>query len=133
MPTFSAFSVKNLSTCDERLQKVFREVIKTRDCRIICGHRSEADQDIAFASGYSKVKFPNSKHNSSPSLAVDVIPYPFAKEDWKRIERFAMLAGFVLGTAESMGIELRSGLDWDRDGYLRDHSFLDGPHYELIE
>ena len=69
-----------------------------------------------------------SHHNSDPSRAVDVAPYPI---DWNDTERFGRFAGFVLGMAAAMGIPLRWGGDWDRDNDTHDQKFNDLVHFEL--
>jgi len=132
MPSFSTASDARLDTCDPRIQKVMREVIKHRDCTILCGHRNEQEQNEAFNAKpqLSKVQWPNSKHNRMPSLAVDVAPYPI---DWNDYSYFTHFAGFVLGIAATMGINMRWGGDWNRNGKTKDETFLDGPHFELVE
>ena len=45
MPKFGSKSRERLATCDERLQKVFNEVIKHVDCSILEGHRIAERQD----------------------------------------------------------------------------------------
>ena len=42
-----------------------------------------------------------------------------------------MFAGFVLGVANQMGINLRWGGDWDQDFEVQDNKFDDFPHFEL--
>jgi len=130
MARFSRSSKEKLSTCDSRLQMVFREVIKYFDCTILEGHRGEEKQNQYYSEGRSKVQFPNGKHNKIPSKAVDVMPYPI---DWNDIERICYFAGFVMGVASQLGIQLRWGKDWDGDTDLNDQSFKDGPHFELID
>ena len=130
MAQFSRRSKEKLSTCDSRLQMVFREVIKYFDCTILEGHRGKERQNQYYLEGRSKVQFPNGKHNSYPSEAVDVMPYPI---DWNDIERICYFAGFVMGVANQLGVKLRWGKDWDRDTDLNDQSFKDGPHFELID
>lgn len=130
MPKFSEASAAKLQTCDPRLQRVFYEVIKHYDCTIIEGYRGERDQNEAFQNGNSKLRWPQSKHNQMPSLAVDVMPYPI---DWKDLERLTLFAGFVLGTTKSLGITLRWGADWDSDWDLKEEKFRDYPHFELVE
>jgi len=130
MPQFSRTSKARLATCHPDIQQVFNEVIKHFDCKILEGHRTKETQDKLF---YAKpprtqVKYPNSKHNSSPSRAVDVMPYPL---DWGDRERCSLFAGFVLGTATAMGITLRWGGDWDMDTEVDDNRFDDLPHFEL--
>ena len=128
MPSFSQTSKDRLATTDARLQKVFNEVIKHFDCTVLCGHRNQADQDTAFASGKSQKKWPNGNHNSMPSKAVDVMPYPI---DWTDRERMTLFAGFVIGIAQGMGIDIRWGGDWNENTKVKDNSFDDLPHFEV--
>lgn len=130
MPAFGKASQEKLATCDPRLQKVFNEVIKHFDCTVIEGHRGEAAQNKAFAEGKSKLKYPQSKHNKTPSLAADVLPYPI---DWNDTNRMRYFAGFVVGIAATMGIKLRWGGDWNQNTELKDNSFNDLPHFELAD
>ena len=130
MPDFSRRSKAHLDTCDPRLIRLFSEVIKHYDCTILEGQRNEDRQRELVATGKSKTLF--SKHLESPSLACDVMPFPIR---WDRVgaERARHFAGFVFGVASQLGIEgLRWGGDWDRDHNLRDQSFMDLPHYELL-
>lgn len=130
MPSFGKASQEKLATCDPRLQKVFNEVIKHFDCTVIEGHRGEAAQNKAFAEGKSKLKYPQSKHNKTPSLAADVLPYPI---DWNDTNRMRYFAGFVVGIAATMGIKLRWGGDWNQNTELKDNSFNDLPHFEIAD
>jgi len=129
MPRYSKRSKERLATCHEDLQRLFNEVIKHYDCSIICGSRSKEDQEKAYRQGSSKVVWPNSKHNSTPSLAVDVAPYPI---EWYELNRFYMFIGIVRGIAAMMGINIRCGADWDGDMDVKDQNFHDLPHFELI-
>ena len=132
MASFGRTSTKRLRTCHPSLQKLFNEVVKHFDCSIICGHRNEEEQDKVFYDGKSKVQFPNSKHNSTPSRAVDVAPYINGKVCWDK-EQLYCFAFFVWGTAIQMGIKIRLGADWDGDGNIKDQTFFDRPHFELVE
>lgn len=113
-------SQKNLKTCHSDIQKVMSEVIKLRDIRITCGARGKLEQDAAFAAGNSKLRFPKSKHNKTPSMAVDVVPYP---EMWSSVQAFKDLSVIVKKVASELGVDLKWGGDWD--------SFKDYPHWEL--
>lgn len=128
---FGSSSQKRLDTCHPLLQVILNEAIQYIDFSVTCGHRNEADQNAAFNSvpQRSKVKFPDSKHNSLPSIAVDVAPYPV---DWNDIKRFAYLMGILKGIAMAHGIKVRTGVDWDSDGDITDHKFMDWPHLELV-
>lgn len=140
MPAFSQIGMARLGTCDERLQRVFKKVVQTVDCSILCGHRGKAEQDAAVAAGNSQTPWPTSKHNSYPSKAVDVAPYPVkwgsegsAEQRRKDIARFYLFAGYVKAVADSMGINVRWGGDWDGDIDFNDQSFDDLPHFELVD
>ena len=128
MPRYSKKSKERLASCDERLQDVFNEVINYVDCSILEGHRSKERQNKLYDENRTKVKYPNGRHNSSPSKAVDVTPYPV---DWEDRERQTLFAGFVLGLARNMGIRLRWGGDWDMDFQVMDNRFDDFPHFEI--
>ena len=132
MFTFSEASKMQLATCHPDLQRLFNEVIKYWDCKILEGHRGEKAQHDAFASipQRSKVDWPHGKHNKLPSLAVDVAPCPI---DWNDIHRIYCFSGFVLGMAVTMGIKIRWGGDWDRDTEVKDNTFNDLVHFEVIE
>ena len=130
MPKFGTASTQRLETCDPRIQRVLNRVIKFYDFSVLCGHRGEEEQNQAYHSGHSKLVFPQSKHNSMPSLAVDIAPYPI---DWEDLNRFFFLAGAVLMAADEMGIPLRWGGDWNQDMNFKNQTFFDYPHFELIE
>jgi len=128
--SFGSSSQARLDTCHPKLQEILNEAIKYVDISVLCGTRDKAAQDKAVADKASKVTYPNSKHNSSPSMAVDVAPYPI---DWDNVARFALLQGLLRGIAMMKGIKIRSGIDWDSDGDITDHKFMDWPHIELLE
>ena len=130
MPRFSTKSRSKLHTCDNRLVDLFNEVVKGFDCTIIEGHRGKKAQNEAFNKGNSKVRFPNGKHNQSPSVAVDVAPYPI---DWSDRDRFHYFSGYVLGIASQMGLKIRWGGDWDMDTKTKDNKFDDLVHFEIKE
>lgn len=129
MPKFSSRSKEKLESCHVDIQVVFEGVIQFVDCTIIEGYRDEERQNEMFRTGKSQLTFPDGKHNSKPSKAVDAAPYPI---DWKDRERATLFAGFVIGFARAMGIELRWGGDWDRDWQVKDNNFDDLWHFELV-
>jgi peptidoglycan L-alanyl-D-glutamate endopeptidase CwlK len=134
MPAFSTFSLEQLRTLDERLQKVLVQVIGYYDFKVLEGFRGEQAQNAAYFRGASKLRWPFGKHNRNPSLAVDIAPYPI---DWANSEaarqRFCYLAGHVMAEARHLGIKLRWGGDWDGDQDTRDEKFRDLGHFELID
>ena len=128
MPSFGAASKRHLATLDPQLQRLMNEAIKHVDFSITCGFRNQADQDKAFAEGYSKVKWPDGMHNKNPSRAVDIAPYPL---DWNDAEAFTLLAGIIKGISYMLNIPVRLGIDWDGDLNVKEHGFKDRPHLEL--
>ena len=128
MPRFGKRSIGRLQTCDQKLQELFYEVVKHFDCSVIEGHRGEERQNKAYAEGKSKLKYPNGKHNQTPSIAVDVAPYPI---DWSDRDRFHYFGGFVLGVAKEMGMNIRCGGDWNQDTQTKDNKFDDLVHFEI--
>jgi len=130
MPQFSEVSKKRLATCHPMLQELMNEVIKYYDCIILCGNRGEEDQNKAYHDGKSKLKYPNSKHNSIPSKAVDVGPYPL---NWKDSKKFYHMMGYIKAVADQKGIKISWGGDWDSDSDFNDQTFNDLPHIELAD
>ena len=129
MPKFGTASLRRLSECDDRIQLVLNEVIRVVDCSVICGYRDEETQYELYRAGRSHVQWPDSRHNRSPSMGVDVIPWPV---DWEDRERFTYFAGYVMGVADQHNVALRGGGEWDRDWRVRDNHFDDLPHFEIV-
>ena len=69
---FSALSLRRLLECHPDLQAIARELIKEIDVVVLCGHRGEMEQNVAYHDGKSKLRYPHSKHNKTPSLAIDL-------------------------------------------------------------
>ena len=128
MYKFGSRSRKQMENIHPDLKKVLNEVIKYVDCSVLEGQRSAERQNKLFEEGRTKVKYPNGRHNANPSRAVDVVPYPI---DWDDRERFHLFAGFVLGIAKSLGINLRWGGDWNQNFEVDDNQFDDFPHFEI--
>jgi peptidoglycan L-alanyl-D-glutamate endopeptidase CwlK len=158
MPKFSQSSKEKLETCDVRLQIVLNKAIELVDFTVIEGRRSKERQDRLFIEGKTKVKWPDSYHNTLDpeglAKAVDIAPwYPEKGIDWRtdhalwnavqagnfeearevleNIKRWKALIGVILGIAYGKGIALVNGSDWDRDFRFDDHRFVDSPHFQI--
>lgn len=141
MNTYSKKSRRLIAQTTEDLQVVFTVVLQKWDHTILTGHRTEDNQNKAHASGQSKVQWPNSKHNSYPSDAIDVSPYPVPKNwgegDRNEYEKFRYFAFYVIGVADALyeagriARRLRWGGDWDMDNDVNDQSFNDLVHFEM--
>lgn len=123
MPSFGTQSRRHRDTCHPDLIRVLDEAINSYDFSCIWGYRGKARQDRAFRDGNSKLKWPHSRHNSYPSEAFDVIPYPdgFKASD----EEFYVLATHILASASRLGVPLEWGGHWA--------SLKDLAHFELKE
>ena len=143
MPKFGRKSREHLETCHADLQTLFNAVIEEIDCSVTCGYRNKKDQAVAFASGNSKAQYPHGKHNSNPSTAIDVVPYPIS---WNDLPRFYYFAGYVMAKAEilrnvgEITNKIRWGGNWKglNNGkidfsYNKLKKVLDDlPHFELM-
>lgn len=124
MYQFGKTSLERLATCHPDLQRIANELIKELNVSIICGHRDKEAQDFAYAHGFSKAKWPESKHNSVPSHAVDIAPWDDALKgiNWTNTAAFQDMCQRVERIASELGIKIRLG---------RDFSFVDIDHIEL--
>ena len=149
MSAFGAASLAQLATTHPDLQRVFTEVVKHWDCKVLEGERTEAQAKANVAKGVSKT--PDSKHLRRCSKypvgvdAVDVAPFPLhwptrAKDTTpaevtratKDVALFYFFAGYVLATADALGVKLRYGGDWNGNRAIDDQSFDDCVHFELV-
>lgn len=137
IPDLSATALRRLSTCDSRIQDIVHELSRIMWITVVCGHRTQADQDVAVRTGKSKTPWPTSKHNSLPSIAVDLAPICDGSIDWNNHAAFIEMARAFLRIAHAKGVFIRWGGDWDGDGLSRydgdkDERFVDLPHFELV-
>ncbi len=127
-------SIRKLSTCHPDIIKLVRLVEKRApfDFTVLEGHRSVERQKELFDQGRSQIDgiTRRGKHNHVPSKAVDLAPYPI---DWEDSKRFLVLGGVIMSCAKELNIPIRWGADWDMDGDYNDHSFVDMPHWEIME
>lgn len=153
MRVFSARSRMYLNQCDPRFTAVAEDVLQLKDCSIIEGHRTEERQNQLYPK-FTKVKWPDSKHNKMPSEAIHIVPYipgigaitghssqavklaamiDSTVDDAKqRIrEEFTYLAGLMVMCGRKHNVKIRWGGDWDRDGDLFENNFDDLAHYEI--
>ena len=127
----TAGSISKLSTCHRDLQRLVKELAEDGVAlQVLCGHRDKVTQERAYMEGKSKLRWPRSKHNAYPSRAVDLAPFPI---DWNDKPGFLLLQAKVMAKAQELGITLRWGGDWDRDGRLMETGEWDLVHFELVE
>jgi peptidoglycan L-alanyl-D-glutamate endopeptidase CwlK len=136
---YSMQSLQRIATCELELQTLFMAVGQNRDTTIVCGKRTKEAQHAAFMANTSQVDWPRSKHNVVDPLglsrAIDAGPYSPAHRgvDWNDKDGFYYFGGYVMATAEALGIKIRWGGNWDGDMDLKDQNFFDLVHFELID
>lgn len=128
MYKFSQRSLDNLKNVDERLVRICNELIKRIDFTVIEGFRTPERQKELYDKGFSKIDgiSKKGKHNYSPSLAIDIIPFkkghnPFDGSKESDI-MFDNLAKEFKQVAKELGINITWGGDW---------KFIDKPHFQV--
>jgi peptidoglycan L-alanyl-D-glutamate endopeptidase CwlK len=127
---FGKKSKECIATLDTRLQTIVNIAILTVDFAVIEGHRGEDRQNELLVEGKTQLAWPLSRHNTSPSKAMDILPAPY---DWNNRESFIRFAAFIIGIGAALGVVIRWGGDWDRDWDLKDNKFNDYPHFEIVD
>ena len=134
MRTWSKGSAQRLSTCNDDVRWLMCTVRdEVADISILTGHRGQAEQDQKFAEGKSQVKWPNGKHNTYPSNAVDFQPYPVPEKKEKLWAALAYIAGRAIEIGKRRGLRVRWGGDWNGNGDLTDQTFDDLYHLEVTK
>ncbi len=136
---FSQKSLDNLVGVHPVLADIVQQAMRLQimDFSVREGVRTPETQKEYVAKGVSKTMA--SKHLIQPDgygHAVDLYPSPIDmvkvnKGDAREISRFGVLAGIMLTLADIEGVVVTWGADWDRDGETIDHSFFDGPHFQI--
>ena len=152
MPTYSNTSSNHLSSCEQDIQTILREVIKFMDVTIVEGKRTaerqhfhwkkgrkhiggnerernnwevvDSSKVVTTKDGYEKL----SRHQIGPmSGAVDVIPYP---ERWSSKDKFMELSGVIKSTQIRLLNEgkITRTLEWGFDLW----NGFDKPHWQLV-
>ena len=127
---FGRQSEKNMEGVDPDLVLVVRHALRygPMDIAVVCGIRGRAEQNRYNDIGKSKVRWPNSKHNTGKAL--DCVPYVNGRPSWNHYH-CSVLAGGILLSAGVLGVPIRWGGNWDRDGEpITDQQFQDLVHYE---
>lgn len=137
MAQLSRTSKLRRDSCHSDLRILIDRLILDYDFTVVCGHRGEEAQNKAWRERNSTKQWPNSRHNSYPSQAVDLAPYEKSGIDWGKLQS-AYFAGRVMGLAEELfrqGVmkhRIRPGIDWDQDNDIDDTKFWDAGHFEII-
>ena len=139
MNKWSRTSEKKLSSCHPDLIAIMNQVLEVQDCTIIAGGRNEKAQEKAFYMGKSKLKFPQSKHNTVPSQAVDVAMFKDGQVQWD-LDNAIIMSRAIYNVWQSMladdkvACQLRFGLTWTDNPFdeIKEGQFVDGFHIEIV-
>mgnify|MGYP003649027901 CR=1 FL=1 len=129
---FSQRSLARLQTCEPDLVLLMTEALADPSCpsdmTVLEGHRGEDRQNEMVRTGKSQLAWPKSRHNSTPSQAVDVAPYVDGAVSWSW-PHYYPLADHIKATWARLKADGRvSGdIEWGGDWT----SFLDGPHWQI--
>jgi peptidoglycan LD-endopeptidase CwlK len=131
-------SRNNLIGVHPKLVRVVERAIQLtkQDFMVIEGVRTPARQRELYAQGRTKpgpkVTWTMTSNHfvkaDGHGHAVDICPWPV---DWSDTKKFDAIAKAMFAASEELGIPIRWGADWDRDGKPRERGESDSPHFEL--
>lgn len=135
----SARSLARLDGVHPDLKRVVQRAIlkSVQDFAVIEGVRTPERQKQLYSQGRSspgpRVTWTLiSRHFVDPATgyghAVDLCPFPV---DWSDTKKFDRIADAMFSAARDLGVPIRWGADWDRDGKPRERGESDSPHFEL--
>ena len=137
--TLGPTSLKNLRGVHPALVSVVQRAIQIteQDFSVLEGIRTDERQAELYAQGRTKpgkivtwtLKSPHIPKADGYGHAVDLVPYPI---DWSDLPKFDAIAKAMFQAAEEVGVAIRWGADWDRDGIARERGETDSPHFELV-
>jgi peptidoglycan L-alanyl-D-glutamate endopeptidase CwlK len=139
MYKFSKKSLDKLIDIHPKLVQVVHDAmaLQIMDFSVNEGLRSLDRQKHLVRDGKSRTM--RSKHlmqSDNFGHAVDLYPSPInmakvIKGDMQEVPRFGVLAGIIKTCAKRNNVTVIWGGDWDNDGETLDHTFFDGPHFEI--
>jgi peptidoglycan L-alanyl-D-glutamate endopeptidase CwlK len=131
MPRFGSTSRSRLETCHQDIQRVLEHAIISFDFTVVEGHRTLEKQQEYFRNGASKCDGieKKSKHQSLPSMAVDIAPYHSGSIQWDNDKLWKMLARTVWSSIQELKNDglIRHNFRWG--GFWT--TFDDKPHWEI--
>lgn len=137
--TLSKASLDKLQGVHPKLVDVVKRAIELteQDFKVLEGVRTPERQKELYAQGRTKpgpkVTWTlTSNHFINPKTgyghAVDLVPYPV---DWETLSKFDAIQKAMFAAAKELGVTIRWGADWDRDGKPRERGESDSPHFEI--
>lgn len=137
--TLSKASLDKLQGVHPKLVDVVKRAIELtkQDFKVLEGVRTPERQKELYAQGRTK---PGPKvtwtlasnHFVNPKTgyghAVDLVPYPV---DWETLSKFDAIQKAMFAAAKELGVTIRWGANWNRNGKPREKGETDSPHFEL--
>lgn len=136
---FGTRSMLRLRGVKEPLRKVAIHAIELSsvDFTVLEGVRTPERQAQLYAQGRTspgKIVTWTMRSKHIDGLAVDLAPVNAdGSIDWNDPKKFDQMAEAVFAAAKELGVEIRWGADWDRDGNKREKGEHDSPHFELVD
>ena len=134
-----AKSLERLQGVHPKLADVVKMAIELtkQDFTVLEGVRTPARQAELYAQGRTKPgqkvtwtlksnHFINAK--TGYGHAVDLVPFPI---DWSH-KKLDVVAKAMFAAADTLGVEIRWGKDWNRNGVSGEKGETDSPHFELV-
>tara|TARA_Y100000361_G_scaffold54277_1_gene47380 strand:- start:3562 stop:4014 length:453 start_codon:yes stop_codon:yes gene_type:complete len=144
----SANSMSKMTGIKDELHTIVCEAIRLTkvDFGVICGKRTEAEQQELVAKGASQTM--KSKHLTGD--AVDLMAYVGSRASWE-LNLYDEIADAMKQAAKNKGVKIRWGAAWHIDNFAEYEGtaedamnsyvdlrrsqgrrpFIDGPHFEL--
>lgn len=97
---------------------------KERQAKLYAQGRTEAGQIVTWT--LTSNHFVNAK--TGYGHAVDILP----KTGWNNLAGFDTVATAMFQAASELGVKIRWGADWDKDGKYREKGETDSPHFEEV-
>lgn len=137
--TLSKASLDKLQGVHPKLVDVVKRAIELtkQDFKVLEGVRTPERQKELYAQGRTKpgpkVTWTlTSNHFVNPKTgyghAVDLVPYPV---DWETLSKFDAIQKAMFAAAKELGVTIRWGANWNRNGKPREKGETDSPHFEL--
>ena len=120
----STRSQKILKNAHINLQRLAIDVANRMQISVYISYRGELEQNEAFKKGTSNLKFPDSKHNKKPSLAIDVAPLKNGTIDWNDEKLFIQMRAEFGVSAKELEIKINPLI-------IFKNGSKDYPHIEL--
>ena len=138
--TLSTASLDKLQGVHPKLVNVVKRAIELtkQDFKVLEGVRTPERQKELYAQGRTKpgpkVTWTlTSNHFVNPKTgyghAVDLVPYPV---DWETLSKFDAIQKAMFAAAKELGVTIRWGANWNRNGKPREKGETDSPHFELV-